>query len=230
MDEEQVGQLDKDVAEVLADLQATGEPITAETVRSRVGKRMTDVLAAMKRVRGTPVDHETPIEDDAAVVGAISEVKRRRALLAQAERLLAEAEGRLAEAEREALTGEALIDLRPQRQAVDDARHQVSLQAHGVERALAAGGEAFRHAAEAHYQARWSQYQQAVSALLEPLRASHAAQAAVYGAYSALRTSARAAGIEVDVLPACRPGLDNALNFCRELEGTILRQAAPMTP
>jgi hypothetical protein len=44
--------LDMKVRQVLTELEALGLPATAETVQSRVGKRMSDVLQSLRRLSG----------------------------------------------------------------------------------------------------------------------------------------------------------------------------------
>jgi len=229
MEPDQQEALDAQVQEAM---QALGETASVETVARKVGRRTETVLQAIRRVtRGTPaVDDETPPENSPAVRQAIAEVRRRRALLARAEELLSHAADTLAQAEAAALTLDELPDLSVPRQELETARHQLDFQQKGVERALEAGAEAYRVAAGQHYTALWAQYQRQVAALLETLQLAFTAKSAVDRAYDALVVAARLAGVETEILPRCRPGLNNVPAFCAQQERDIVRQAAPTTP
>jgi hypothetical protein len=94
MDHEQQAQLDAQVQQALQELREAGEPVTAEGVRGRVGRRMSDVLEAIRRVAvGTPdPDADTDPEQYPAVREASAKVARLTVALAQAEADLREAE------------------------------------------------------------------------------------------------------------------------------------------
>lgn len=153
--------LDQQVKAVLALLEAEGQPVTTEGVRSRVGKRMSDVLAAMKRVAGvgTPVlDADTPPQEYPVVVEAARKVETIAAALRDAEGTLAAQESLMQRAEVAAAA--ALIDGREPGSLVE-ARQQVLSAAETLRLLELAHGTAKSRAADALAQAQ-AQQQQAV--------------------------------------------------------------------
>jgi len=177
-----------------------------------------------------PADADLDPAQYPAVQQAVEVVYARRRALTQAEAAQTQAQRGLDEAEAEAMRNpESLIDLTPQRQAVEQAQHLVTVRQRGVTEALAAGATAFQAAATQRYAALWARYQRQVATLCEALRAAYRAQEGVHGVYAVLQEAARVAGVEVDLVPACRPGLGNAMGFCGEMERDIVRQPAPLT-
>src|SRR5262245_9660071 len=103
MNDEQQQQLDVKVEQVLQELEASGEPVTSEKVRARVGRRMIDVLDAIRRVTGLAPEPDADLDPAQypAVQQAVEVVYARRRALTQAEAAQTQAQRGLDEAEAE---------------------------------------------------------------------------------------------------------------------------------